>query len=47
MLPAGTNVIKESKVLMTPTVRLLRSEIEDSIGFIPEVFAVFIFKSGF
>ena len=29
LFPAGTNVMKESKVLMTPPVRLLHKEIED------------------
>ena len=45
LFPAGTNVMKEPKVLMTPPVRLLYKEIEDSIGFIREDFAVFMLKS--
>ena len=42
---AGTIVMKEPKVLMTPPVRLLYRESADSIGFIRKDFAVFMLKS--
>jgi predicted AAA+ superfamily ATPase len=32
IFPAGTNVLREPKVLMTPSVRLLYRDVEDAIG---------------
>ncbi|MBI4864462.1 MAG: ATP-binding protein [Candidatus Riflebacteria bacterium] len=40
VLPAGTNVLREPKVLMVPPYRLLYREYEDAIGGLREDFAV-------
>ncbi|MDY6988793.1 MAG: AAA family ATPase [Thermodesulfobacteriota bacterium] len=40
VFPAGTNVLREPKVLMTPPVRLLYRDVEDAVGGLREDFFV-------
>ena len=46
LFPVGTNVMKEPKVLLTPPVRLLYRELDDSIGSLREDLAVSMLRPG-
>ncbi|OGR59499.1 MAG: hypothetical protein A2X36_09050 [Elusimicrobia bacterium GWA2_69_24] len=45
VLPIGTNVLREPKVLMSPPLRLLYRDLDDAIGGLREDFAAQAFKS--